>query len=136
MSLEYQYRVTVTIGGEDYGVFDTMTGGEIDSEETKYKPGGMAPQISLGGSVQVSNVTVGRLYDLGRDHVKVPTLRAGIGRADMIVTKQPLDVDGNVFGKPIIYTGKLKQMTLPDHNSEGSDASKIELEMSSAQMTA
>jgi hypothetical protein len=50
MSRLDQYNVTVSLDGTPLGTFDKMTGGEIDSEETKYKPGGMAPQVSLGGS--------------------------------------------------------------------------------------
>lgn len=130
MSREDQYNVTVMIAGTNMGTFDTMSGGEIDSEELKYRPGGMAPQVSLGGSKSIGNVTVGRLYDLARDHAKVAFLEGAVGKAAATVTKQPLDADGNAYGKPIVYTGKLKAMTLPDHNSESSDAAMVELEIS------
>jgi hypothetical protein len=122
----------VTIGERDLGIWDSHTGGEIDSEESKYRPGGLAAQISLGGSVTVNNVTVGRLYLLERDHQLVPFLLGQVGKGDFIVTKQPLGVDGVAFGKPTVYRGKLKQVTLPEHDSESSDPAKIELEMSAA----
>lgn len=136
MSREDQYNVSVVIAGTNLGTFDTMDGGEIDSEELKYRPGGMAPQISLGGSKSISNVTVGRLYDLARDHSLVAFLDGQVGKGAATVTKQPLDTDGNAFGKPIVYTGKLKQLTLPGHNSESSDAAMIELEISVSGMAA
>mgnify|MGYP000981747695 CR=1 FL=1 len=135
MSREDQYNVTVRIEGlanPNLGTFDTFSGGEVDSEETKYRPGGMAAQVSLGGSKSVGNVTVSRLYDLSRDHPIVAALIALAGRANMTVTKQPLNVDGSASGAPLVYTGKLKAVTPPDHNSESSDAAMIELEMSSA----
>lgn len=132
MSREDQYNVTVQVAGRNLGPFDKMEGGEVDSEETKYKPGGMAPQLSLGGFRNVGNVTVRRLYDLSRDHALVPFLHGSAGVGEMVVVKQPLDVDGNVFGSPVVYRGKLKQVTLPDFDSESSDAALLELEMSSA----
>ncbi len=130
MSREDQYSVTVSIDGTDLGVFDKLTGGEVDSEETKFRPGGMQPHVSLGGYKTVNNVTVSRLYDLSRDHLKVPFLLDRVGKGTATISKQPLDTNGNPFGPPIVYTGKLKQVTLPDHDSESSDAAMIELEFS------
>lgn len=130
MSREDQYSVTVNIDNTDLGVFDKLTGGEIDSEESKFRPGGMASQVSLGGYKTVSNLTVSRLYDLARDHLKVQFLLERVGKGSATISKQPLDVNGNPFGAPIVYTGKLKQVKLPDHDSESADAAMIELEFS------
>lgn len=127
-----QYNVTVSINGTNYGTFDKMTGGDVDSEETKYNPGAMGASISLGGRRTVTNVTVQRLYDLQRDHHLVPTLLSLAGKADMTVSKQPLDADGNAFGSPVVYTGKLKMVQLPEHDSESNSAAMMSLEMSSA----
>jgi len=132
MSRVDQYNVTVSIDGVSYGTWDHLTGGDIDSVETKYAPGGMAPQVSLGGKQEVANVTLERLYDLTRDHTTVPTLRSKVGKGAVTVSKQPLDVDGNAFGSPIVYKGKLKKLGLPDANSESSEAAKIQLEVSVA----
>lgn len=136
MSREDQFSVSVVVDGRNLGVFDTKTGGEVDSEELKYRPGGMAQQVSLGGFVNVGNVTVGRLFDLSRDLPNVPFLNNRVGKADVNAVVQHLDVDGNPFGKPYSYSGKLKQFTLPDHNSQSSDAALFELEISSARLTA
>jgi hypothetical protein len=133
-----QYDVTVSLKLPDnsvlaLGTFDTFEGGEVDSDETKYKPGGMAPHVSLGGSKTVGNVTVSRLYSLTRDHLQVARLVAAVGTAEVTVTKQPLDVDGNAFGLgALVYTGKLKTVTFPEVDSESSDAAMIELEVSTA----
>lgn len=132
MSLESQYSVTVKVGTLNLGVFDRFSGGEVDSEETKYSPGAMGPQVSLGGKTTVGNITVGRLYDLTRDHVIAKQLIAAVGKADCVVTKQPLDADRNPYGAPLVYTGKLKSLSFPDHNSESSDPAMMELEISSA----
>jgi hypothetical protein len=132
MSRLDQYSVTVSLDGNSLGVFDKMTGGEIDSEETKYKPGAMGPQVSLGGSVTVNNVTVSRLYRLDRDKAIEATLKSRVGKGAVKVTKQSLDTDGNAFGTPLVYSGVLKQVTFPEPDSESSAAALVALEISSA----
>lgn len=135
---EDTYTVTVTVyrpSDPDIpiikGVWDTMTGGQIDSEETLYNPGGMEMPVTLGGRKTVENVTVSRLYRLGRDHIAAQALIDAVGRANMTVSKQPMMISGQVPSDqgPIVYTGILKRCSFPDHNSESSDAGMIELEM-------
>lgn len=130
------YNVTVTVYRADdpgavliKGTWDVFEGGEIDSEETRYNPGGMEDPVSLGGRRMVGNVTVRRLYRLGRDHQAIQGLINGVGRSRMTVGKQPLDIDGNIFGRPIVYNGTLKRCTPPTHDSNSSEAGTIELEM-------
>lgn len=113
----------------DYGIFDKMSGGEIDSDDNQYKPGAMGPPVSLGGPKSVGNVTVSRLYRLARDHDGVQQLIDAAGKSRMVVTKQPLDIDGNAYGRPIVYKGILKRVSPPDVDSESSDAGLIEYEM-------
>lgn len=129
MSRLDQYDVGVIVDGENLGTFDKFAGGEIDSEETTYKLGGMGARVSLGGSVNVGNVTVSTLYDLTRIHSIVHKLIAKVGKADVVINKQPLDVDGNAFGRPLTYRGKLKQVHPPEPDSESSDAALLELEV-------
>jgi hypothetical protein len=112
------------------GIWDKKTGGEVDSEESKYPPGGMQTQVSLGGRKNVGNVTVSRLYRLVRDHQDLmQRLIDGAGKARMVVAQQPLDIDGNVFGRPLVTKGTLKRVTPPEVDSESSDAAMVELEM-------
>ena len=139
MSREDQYNVTVAVsyGGttRSLGTFDTIDGGEVDSEEAKYWPGGLGQQLSLGGRRSVGNVTVARLYDLLRDHPIQGWLFGGVGKAEVTVTKTSLTVDGEATGKPLVYKGKLKAVTPTTHDSESSDAARFELEVSSATVT-
>lgn len=128
----YVCTVQVTLGNDtrNLGTFDTFAGGEVDSEDTKYARGGLADEESLGGRRHVGNVTVGRLYDEFMQQNE-PWLDSAVGRGSTVVTKQPLDEAGNAFGRPRVYTGKLLTMTPPDHDSESSDAARIELVCSS-----
>lgn len=111
-------------------IWDAKDGGEVDSEETKYPPGGMAPKVSLGGQQTTGNVTVSRLYRLVRDHQKLmSTFFAGAGKAKMKIVQHPLDLNGNPFGTAIVYNGILKRVTPPTVDSKSSDEARIELEM-------
>lgn len=130
MSRSDQYAVSVSIDGTPLGVFDTFGGGAVDSQETKYRPGAMSTEVSLGGTRTVGNVTVGRLYDLARDHDLVRWLMGRAGRGRATITKQPLDTDRNPFGRPLVYTGKLKTVTPPDHDSNDSNPSVWTMEIS------
>lgn len=127
-----QYSIAVSLDGDDLGIFDKMSGGMVNSEETKYPPGGMAPEVSLGGRVMTDNVTVSRLYDLNRDHLSIKHLMSRVGKGTVVVKKQPLDVDTNPFGEPIVYRGLLKSVKAPETDSESSSAALLEMEVSTA----
>lgn len=144
MSRQDQYNVTVSVtrhvNGADetrnLGTFDKMGGGNADSEETKYRPGNMAEEVTLGGSRTVENVTVERLYDLARDAAPVNNgqsnlrwLMNGVGAALVVITKQSLDVNKNPFGNPLVYRGTLKAVTPPDVDSESTDAAMWSMEV-------
>lgn len=117
-----QWSNTVSVDGTPLGVWDTLAGGEIDSEETTYRPGGMGARISLGGSTMTGELTLGRLLVLGRDWDTLRRLAGSrVGKASVVVSRQPLDVDGNAWGRPMVYRGRLKTVTPPDTDSNGSD---------------
>jgi len=124
-----EYDVRVTVDGINLGTFDTLTGGEIDSEELKYKPGAMAPEVSLGGTTTTGQVTVTRNYRLVRDHDRVHWLLGRVGRGNVVINKQPLDHDGNAYGRPLVYRGILKRVLPPEHDSNTADAAMIEIEV-------
>lgn len=127
-----QHLTTVVIDGQKIGVFDKVTGPEVDSTETKYKPGGMADEIVLGGSRTISNVVVTRLFDIRRDNDLAKDLARKAGKATMTVSRQPLDPDGNPYGRPLVTSGTLKRVKFPDLDSEGTGAALLELEMSTS----
>lgn len=135
MSRQDQYNISLWVDNFLTGTWDKLDGGEVDSAETKYKPGNMGGAVSLGGSIEVGNITLSRLYDLFRDH-GVPGDAHGVhwlmeraGKGQCKVSRQPLDVDGHAFGDPIVYTGTLKTVTPPPVDSESADAAVIECEI-------
>jgi hypothetical protein len=89
----------------------------------------MAPPVSLGGRKNTGNITISRLYRLARDHDHAQDFINWAGRATVTAAKQPLDIEGNVYGSPIVYHGTLKRVSFPDVDSEASGAGLIELEI-------
>ena len=130
MARQDQWLITVSVDGVNLGTFDKMDGGDVDSSETKYPPGGMLPEKTLGGKQTVGNVTVGRLYEVERDHDVARNLGSRAGKAPMTVQKQPLDLEGNPAGVPQVYTGTLKRIGYPGTDSSSQAAAMLELELS------
>jgi hypothetical protein len=50
------------------------------------------------------------------------------GRAIITVNKQPLDLNKVPYGRPLIYQGKVKTVTPPEHDSTSSDPAMLEIE--------
>lgn len=132
MSRRDQYTVSVSIDGIPLGVFDSQGGGKYGSEDTKYKPGGMVPEVSLGGSKTTDNVTVGRLFRLDRDLPLVPTIKAKVGSGSVTISKQSMDVNRNPYGTPDVYTGILLSAQFPEPDSTANEAAIMMLEVSVA----
>lgn len=122
--------INVTVNGQPYGIWDKKSGGEIDSDDNKYYPGGMLPPIMLGGRRTTGNVTLSRLYDRIDDHGKINTLLAAAGKGSVTIGQRPLDIDGNAGTfKAITYAGILKRVQVPDVDSESSTAAMVEIEV-------
>jgi hypothetical protein len=136
-SRQDMYSVSVVVQDiGDTGIWDKCDGGEVDSSEKKYKPGAMAKELSLGGLQSVGNLTISRYYDLDRDGAIKKRLMNGAGKKEVVVTKQPLDVNGVPYGEPDVYAGTLKMVKPPEPDSEGTDEARIEIEVSSAGVVA
>jgi hypothetical protein len=127
---EDTWLISLSIDGRDLEVWDRWSGGEIDSDDSKYRPGGLAAEISLGGTRTVGNITLGRDYDYLRDHPLLPWLISKVGTGRASIGRQPLDLTGSPQGVPLTYTGTLKAVTPPDIDSMSNDAAILELEFS------
>jgi hypothetical protein len=111
-------------------IWDKKTGGEVDTDIYKYKPGGMMPQMALGGSRTTGDVTLTRIYRHEYDHDRIQSLIDWCGRARCTVSQTVKDIDGNDYGMPLIWVGILKTVTPPEHDSESSDPAFIEVVIS------
>ena len=130
MSRQDQFLITATYDGKPLGVWDKKAGGAPTAQDTKYRPGGMAPEVSLGGPVSVDNVTLTRMYDPVAQKALLKTLMGLVGRARIAVTQTDLDQFGAPLGSPFTYSGTLIKVTPPDADSMSNSASLIEIEIS------
>jgi hypothetical protein len=126
---EDTWLISLSIDGRDLEVWDSLDGGEIDSDESKYRPGGLQSEVSLGGTRTVGNITLGRNYDYLRDHPMLPWLVSRVGAGRCVIGRQPLDFNGVPQGAPTRYTGTLKTVTPPGIDSMSNDPTKIEVEI-------
>lgn len=126
------WTISVTLNNQIiYGdIFDKKTGGEVDSDDTKYYPGAMGPPISLGGRVTIGNVTLQRLYQPERDHANINDWLQAVGSGRVDVTQRPRYITGGEFGKMIHYSGILKRVLVPEVDSEASGPAMLEIEVS------
>lgn len=124
------FRVSLTIDGEDWGVWDTKTGGKVGSNVLPYLPGAMGPQIALPGATStIDTVTLARLYDRVRDHPRVGTLLDRTGKGRCVVKQRPLDPDGIGSGRSIIWRGTLTSADPPPTDGNSDAAALITLEI-------
>ena len=123
----------VTVNGQAVpDSWDKKTGGSSTAQETKYRPGGSPTQVSLGGPVDVENVTLERLFVRERDMPLLKSMTPLVGRATVTVTQQALDENYAPWGPTIIYQGRLNKVTPPDQDANSQAASMISIEVSSA----
>lgn len=122
------YLVLAEVDGRPLGEWDTYSGGEVDSEESKYRPGG-GGEISLGGKRTIGNITISRYYDLLRDHPLYKWLEQVAGEVRGAVSWTPRNLRGQIAGDTVWKGGTFKRVEHSDMESDGgTDAAMLELE--------
>jgi hypothetical protein len=129
MSTQDSSLVTAVVDGQPLGVFDSRSGGEVDSEVSKRYVGGQRVQQIYKGLRATGDVTITRGYERERDHELARTLEQRAGLAPMSVSEQPLDDEGNPWGKPKTWTGKLKSVNTGDYDAQSGEPRIIEFVM-------
>lgn len=125
-----QYLVTLTVDGiGDIGIFDTRKGGDNSIKVTMHRPGGMVPQKSFVTLPDYSTVTVSRVYERVRDHELVRALRTVAGKAFGTVTEQPLDTDGNAWGTPVTWRGRIGNIKPGDVDSNSTSVRMFDVDL-------
>jgi hypothetical protein len=124
---EDTWLVVLNVGGVDMGTWDIYDGGETDSEELVFRPGGMDRAISLGGRQTYGNVTMSRHHDDWLSS-NVKWIRQQCGKTRITIGRVPLNPAGNQNGAVEWLGGTIKRCTPPTHDSMGSDTSMVEIE--------
>lgn len=116
-------RITVVVNGESWGTYETRTGGEGTATVTKRRGGGMGAERSWGGLPTTSDVVVGRPFDIELELARHQRARRErwIGKVRVVVTDQYLDENGNDFGDPDVFRGRLQGITPTEADSTSSE---------------
>jgi hypothetical protein len=109
------------------GTFDTRSGGESTSENTKRRSGGMGAQKSYGALPDTGDVTISRVAELERDHEQNRWIRTRVGLGIITISDQPLGDDGAPYGRPTVYKGRLTGFDPGEVDSDSTDARMFEL---------
>lgn len=108
-------RTTASVDGVPLGEFTGFSGGELTSASVKGPRGAGQADVARGGRQSVGDVTITREDD---GAVDIKWLASRRGKAPMVVTRTPLDDDGNPkAAKSITYTGKLRDVNPGDADS-------------------
>lgn len=102
---ELNYLLTVVVDGTSLGTWDTYSGGEPMAKEVTHRPGGMGPEQAYASLPTYNTLSISRVLVPSRDWELIRSLTAKAGRVNASMTEQPLDADGNAWGKPTVYTG-------------------------------
>lgn len=129
MSLQQNHQIEVTVDGRSLGTFDTRTGGAAEGVVTKRRSGGMGPIKQFSGLPDYGDVTVTRTYELARDHDLFRWLLTRAGKASASVADYVLDENGQRFGRPTTFSGKLLTVAGPDADSESAEVNMLTLTM-------
>jgi hypothetical protein len=124
-----KFHLAVSIPGVtlDAQSWDKFTGGDHTSETQQHTPGGMGPQIAIGGIRKRSPVTVSRAMDdtlIGL----YESIDAATG-GPITITVQPLINPTTVAGKGRTYTGVIKTVKPPDQDSTTSTITMLSVEV-------
>ncbi len=119
--------VSVAGVGLDNQSWDFFEGGDHEIESQKYNPGGMQPQVALGGKGTRSDITIRRAYSDSLVGI-YKTLDAVAGQAAVTCSFQTLAADKKTpVGDPIVYTGILGNVTRPNYDSMTSTAQQLQI---------
>lgn len=113
----------------DAGTWQSKSGGNMTSTSTKIKPGGMSPQVSIGGTKDIQNITLRRPYQLGFDDQYLDEYYAAAGRAPASVTVVSVDDDGNPNGVARTFRGVFIRVNPPEWDATSDEAAMIEIEL-------
>jgi hypothetical protein len=124
-SSKSMFQVTASCDGRDLGRFNTKTGGDITSDITgRWTADGW--EVTAGRPM-IGDITFGRGFNKERDHELIRWLDTKVGGGRLVLNVQPLDEEGNVWGKPRTGTGRLKESHHGDIDSSSNEPQDWEL---------
>lgn len=119
-SLESNFRVTVTVDGQNLGEFETAAGGDPTSGVTKTRIGtNPAMSTTLGSVRDSSDLTLTKKMIVATGWELQRAMLAKVGSGRVSASKVPLDGAGVPMGSPLVHTGGIVSgMTLVSYDNE------------------
>ena len=108
--------------------WQTWNGGDKTTEDTKTRPGGQEPQVSLGGPPTRSDLTITRLHGTELQPYIIQWEQAL--NSTMWASYTPLDANQNPSGPTITLHGILKGVTQNDMDGDNQGKKTVSLVMS------
>lgn len=105
-----------------------LEGGDLESEDTKVRPGGMLSQINLGGPTTRTDATVSRPYSAELHPFLVP-LEQVAGNGSMNITWTVLNAQRVSLGNTVTLTGILKTVNRPAWDANATAPAMLALVM-------
>jgi hypothetical protein len=127
MGLAQQHDIFAYVDGRSIGQFDTRSGGEVTGGAQKRRSAGMGPFKQRAGLPDYTDLTVTKVLD--GDWSEARRLQTRAGKAEMVVSDFTLDDNGQRFGRPVTFTGKLQNVVLPDADSQSTEHEMLTLVM-------
>lgn len=116
----------VRVNGID-GYWVTRTGGNKNVPTTKTFDGGSTIADVLTGNPDVTDVTVGRVYDRDRDGAQLNRWLRLAGHWNTTIDETDADEDLVPAGHSRTYTGRLKEVHPPEVDARSGDEAMVEL---------
>lgn len=130
MSLQTNYAAGLAIPGIPLIIgFEKWAGGDIESDETKYRSAASRKETARGGMSSRQNVTLSRECDAATWALK-DALSDCAGVEPCTAVRQMLDNRGSPVGAPMTVTGIVKAIKWPDFDLSSSAVGLLEIEVS------
>ncbi len=113
----------VALDNESWGL---MEGGDNVAEEATAFPGGMKPQVALGGFPKRSSLTISRPWSDALIGL-YKAMDARVGLSKVTASYQVLNANKEPFGTPITYTGVLTSAVRPNYKAGTSEEAHLQI---------
>ena len=110
------------------GSWSMLEGGDLESEDTKVRPGGMVGQVNLGGPTTRTDATVSRPYS-SEIHPFIKRLENQAGNGSMKIHWTAMNAAKQALGNVFTITGILKNVTRPNWDSNATGAAMLAVVM-------
>jgi hypothetical protein len=123
----FDAEVTAEIDGDEFGPFDSFNPGEVSASTGRHRPGGQRTAVRTRGLPERSTGDLTVVPQTAGELARYRALERKAGRVAMKVVEQPLDANGDPFGKATIYTGLLESVNINNVDSDSSDDRQVTL---------